>query len=282
MTKEPYGYYQDVRLFSYEVSVLIDLEHQLGKPLPHVSNMTGEIFGFTAENCHITGIGLFEEPRQASVYSPTFGVEVTDRRQIRDERDSGPPSVLEKRLTHLPKTFGKLTHLKKLNLAIGFLISLPESFGNLKALQRLNLSGNRLRSLPKSIGNLTQLTSLRLHLNDLTSLPESFDQLLNLQTLILGSNLFRSIPNSILQLTSLKTLNFEYNYLTSLPEDFGNLHNLQSLNLSFNPLRSLPNSFRYLRNLRVLELRETPLADSREERSRIETFVPAGCTIEWD
>ncbi|MFX1534251.1 MAG: leucine-rich repeat domain-containing protein [Promethearchaeota archaeon] len=288
MTKDSYGYYQDIRLFSYEVSVLVALEHQLGKPIPHVLNITGDTFGFTAEDCHVTGIGLFEEPRQDSFYNSylsrpmALDFDETEYHRIRDERDSGPPSLLEKRLTHLPKTFGKLTHLKKLNLAIGFLYSLPESFGSLTALQRLNLSGNRLRSLPKSFGNLTQLTSLRLHLNDLTSLPKSFDQLLNLQTLILGSNLFRSIPNSILQLTSLKTLNLEYNYLTSLPEDFGNLINLQSLSLNFNPLRSLPNSFRNLRNLRVLELRETPLADSREERNRIENFIPAGCTIEWD
>ena len=112
MTKDSYGYYQDVRLFSYEVSVLVALEHQLGKPLPHVLNMSGDTFGFTAEDCHITGIGLFEEPRQASFYSTPLDVNVTERRRIHDERNSGPPSLLEKRLTHLPKTFGKLTHLR--------------------------------------------------------------------------------------------------------------------------------------------------------------------------
>ena len=72
------------------------------------------------------------------------------------------------KLTELPESLWKLTHLTSLNLSNNQLTSLPDSLGQLTQLTSLDLSRNQLTALPDSLGQLTQLTSPNLSNNQLT------------------------------------------------------------------------------------------------------------------
>ncbi|MFX0094761.1 MAG: leucine-rich repeat domain-containing protein, partial [Candidatus Hodarchaeota archaeon] len=200
-----------------EAEILALLELLLKKPVPRVLESSFR-FGYIIENNHVTGLDLSDQ-----------------------------------RLKSLPKSFGNLKSLKKLNLRRNQLNSLPESFGDLKKRQVLELNQNQLRSLPETFKNLKNLQTLVLEFNKLKSLPENFGQLSNLETLRLGRNNLRSLPESIEGLTNLKALSLYDNKLVSLPE-IKWPPNLTFLNLGGNRLSSLPKSSGHLTDLKELRL----------------------------
>ena len=104
----------------------------------------------------------------------------------------------EKKLSELPESLWKLTHLKSLTISYTKLTTLPPSLGQLTQLTELDLSNNQLTTLPDSLGQLTQLTSLSLSSNQLTTLPDSLGQLSNLEQLFLGSGNEHGNPISVL------------------------------------------------------------------------------------
>ncbi|KAI8886383.1 L domain-like protein [Backusella circina FSU 941] len=91
--------------------------------------------------------------------------------------------------------------LKRLNLAINYLISIPVEIGLLIHLQWLNLNDNLLASLPDTMIHLTQLVKLGLVQNRLQQLPHlMFSQMEHLQKLDVRRNRLIYLPPSILSL----------------------------------------------------------------------------------
>ena len=158
------------------------------------------------------------------------------------------------RLTELPESVGRLTHLQKLDLSKNQLRALPESVGWLTQLQTLDLSYNQLTSLPDSLGQLTQLQELNVGYNLLTSLPDSVGRLTQLRSLYLSDNQLRALPESLGRLTQLRSLYLSDNQLRALPESLGRLTQLQKLTLETNKLTSLPESIGRLTQLQTLYL----------------------------
>ena len=167
----------------------------------------------------------------------------------------------EKKLTELPDSLWKLTHLTSLKLSQNKLTSLPDLLGQFTQLTDLNLSSNKLTSLPDSLGQLTQLTTLDLSSNKLTSLPDSLGQLTQLTTLDLSSNKLTSLPDSLGQLTQLTDLDLSYNQLTTLPDSLGQFTQLTELNLSNNQLTTVPISLGNLSNLHSLIIASNQLTE---------------------
>lgn len=64
---------------------------------------------------------------------------------------NGPPPTLVFRPTHALVQIGRLTCLKRLQLAGNLLTQLPASIGNLQSLEGLWLGGNLLTVLPPGI-----------------------------------------------------------------------------------------------------------------------------------
>lgn len=158
------------------------------------------------------------------------------------------------KISYLPESIGRLSNLKRLNLAVNSLSILPDSFGNLKEVEHLSMKNNYLETLPECIGNLRNLKSLNLNSNMIVHLPESFGKLTNLFKLNMGSNRLKILPLSFCNLNRLTNLILNNNEIESLLTNFGNLRLLKNLNLNNNLLKALPSTFCNLVSLERLSV----------------------------
>ncbi|MDN3507531.1 MAG: hypothetical protein P0S94_01265 [Simkaniaceae bacterium] len=100
-------------------------------------------------------------------------------------------------LTYLPDGFASsFLHLRELAITHANLQELPRDFGRLSSLLRLDLNDNELQSLPPSFVNLTKLQILMLSNNELTSIPSAINLFKFLSLINLDGNHF---PSSVLQ-----------------------------------------------------------------------------------
>ncbi|KAL5984740.1 hypothetical protein ACLOJK_041362 [Asimina triloba] len=83
----------------------------------------------------------------------------------------------------LPRTIGKLKHLRYLDLSFSGIVELPNVIGKMKYLKYLDLRHSELLELPNAIGKLKHLTYLDLSWSKIVELPESVRHLHNLRTL---------------------------------------------------------------------------------------------------
>ncbi|MHA1395625.1 MAG: leucine-rich repeat domain-containing protein, partial [Promethearchaeota archaeon] len=189
---EPKSYHGTL-LVGIEYQFMMDLEKLLGgKPIPKVSQVSWDTFGYVENDQHVFQLGLYDQG-----------------------------------LSSLPESIGYLKNLEKLYLGYNKLSSflynnklssLPESIGDLKNLKYLYLNSNKLSSLPESIGNLINLRKLDISWNKLSSLPEIITKMTWLKVLNIGGNQISSLPESIGNLKNLKELDLSGNKLSSLPE----------------------------------------------------------------
>ncbi len=261
--------YQGAALPSYESTVLIELERQLKKPIPKISNINWSSFGFTVKEGHVIELGLYKQ--ELSSLPNSFG-NLTHLQKV---------FLSSNQLSNLPKSFENLRSIKTVDLRNNWLKVLPEGFGKLNNLKSLDLRNNNLESLPKSFNRLSQLIELDLSWNQLSELPMSFGQLRHLRELALFNNKLSFLPKSFCRLSQLKKLDLSWNQFTTLPLNFGDLRALQTLCLDGNPLSSLPATFRNLRELKKLDLSNTHLASSRTERKKIERSLMC-CGVVWN
>jgi len=98
--------------------------------------------------------------------------DLRDDRLLLHDTPSTRPAVHHLRgRSPLPRTLGRLSALKELDLSSNCPTAIPESLGDLIALRRLNLGGNQLTSLPDTLANLGSLAELNMVGNPLTVAP---------------------------------------------------------------------------------------------------------------
>ena len=135
----------------------------------------------------------------------------------------------------LPKSIGKLKHLRYLNIYLFELSFLPNSMTELYNLETLILDGcMSLLKLPRDAKNWRNLRYLSLAENfRLKFLPDSIDEWKNLETLILRKCLLlKELPKDIRKCVKLKHLDLRgCNSLTHSPKGLGELTDLQTMNL---------------------------------------------------
>jgi Leucine-rich repeat (LRR) protein len=133
------------------------------------------------------------------------------------------------KITKIPNSIRKFTHLRELNLNYNELTSVPPEIGKLSKLKILKLTKNNLTSIPPEIGNLTKLKTLELSSNKLTTIPPEIGNLSNLEELRLDNNQLTSIPDEIIKLDALKHLTIWKNpNLETIPRSIINLRRLNS------------------------------------------------------
>ncbi|MFX1250428.1 MAG: leucine-rich repeat domain-containing protein [Promethearchaeota archaeon] len=265
--------YKGCILVATEVDILMELEHQLEKPIPEVSSIGNDTFGFTAKDEHVTGLGLYNQNLSVSPLKEPI---------TREEKVNRLVESYTGEAYFLPETFFQLTNLQILSLGANQFTTFPEAIGDLKKLEKLWLYNNQLTILPKAIGNLKKLEWLSLRYNRFEFLPEAFGQLRSLQILNLQKNKLSFLPESFGQLQNLGTLWLGGNELKALPESFFRLTDLYHLDLSDNKFTTLPESIGNLRNLKNLWLYGNPFSEARDERKKVERLIPPDCTINWD
>ncbi|MHA1715349.1 MAG: leucine-rich repeat domain-containing protein, partial [Promethearchaeota archaeon] len=196
--------YHGMWLVSREYDVMVALEKIVGKPIPPVSEVVEETFGFVAEDTQVLKLGL-----------SNMG------------------------LSSIPETISRLKKMQILILNNNNLMKISETIGMLENLRIMHADKNQLTSVPETIGQLTNLEKLFLYNNKLTTIPETIGQLKNLKLLALWNNKLTTIPETISNLTNLEGLFLLFNELKSLPRTIGKLTNLKRLALWNNQLTSL-------------------------------------------
>ena len=125
----------------------------------------------------------------------------------------------------IPKSIGKLSHLKWLSINDSWVTFLPDEIGNLIHLETLSLgypykhfnTGNRLSKLPSTMSSLKRLTRLYIWGNDLKEFPEVICQLDSLEVLDISGNELENIPKCLLSLRNFKQISIRNNPLKEIP-----------------------------------------------------------------
>ncbi|MEX2718013.1 MAG: leucine-rich repeat domain-containing protein, partial [Candidatus Sigynarchaeota archaeon] len=150
-----------VKVIGEEIDLLVAIEQQIGKMIPHIRYKPDNASGFTATRGHVTKLYLYQQ----GMMSLPDAITRMAWLQVLDLRNN--------QLTVLPESIGDLTNLEELILSNNQLSSLPETIGQLTSLKTLDLSSNKLSSLPETIGNLRLLRELYLYDINLSFLPET-------------------------------------------------------------------------------------------------------------
>ncbi|MGQ9870968.1 protein kinase [Leptodesmis sp.] len=148
---------------------------------------------------------------------------------------------------------GKLTGIKRLDLAAELTEFPPEILDLADSLEILNLTHNHLRSLPDELGRLKKLKIIFLSNNKFEELPEVLSDCPSLSMIGFKSNRIRTIAEKALP-DSVRWLILTDNQIEQLPATMGRLGNLQKLMLAGNRLRSLPDEMAACQNLELIRL----------------------------
>lgn len=140
----------------------------------------------------------------------------------------------------LPRSIGRVTHLKEIHLEGNSIEFLPSEIGELRFLQVLNVVSNYLTSLPSSVGCLTSLKKLQVSNNCIRELPRELGNLSELKTLEASRNQLTSVPIDLGRCSKLKLLALDKNSLLVFPRQLCWLKNLTELSLAGNKLEYMP------------------------------------------
>lgn len=271
------GNYQGIKLPSFEIEALSDLEKKIGSTIPYVEEIKWEeeyqlgcsyskdTNGFVVRDNHIIELGIrncrlksipdtIKKLKFVEVIELSCNILIELPYSIGELGNLRKLNLNRNNLKKLPDSFGKLKSLQYLNLGENKLEKLPDSFENLSLLKELKLFSNKLKSLPGWFGNLRKLQKLNLYSNSLIKLPDSFGKLKSLIELRLSANNLKKLPDSFGELSSLEFFRAQQNHFSSLPNNFGQLRKLKYLNLWKNRLVSLPNNFGDLNSIENLQL----------------------------
>jgi len=148
---------------------------------------------------------------------------------------------------------GKLTGIKRLDLACQLTEFPREIFELSESLEILNLSNNALNTLPDDLPRLSKLRIIFCSENNFTELPEVLGLCPNLEMIGFKSNQINKVSASALP-AKLRWLILTDNKVTELPQELGNCKMLQKLMLAGNKLRDLPASMANCSRLELLRI----------------------------
>lgn len=209
--------YNGIILTGIEHTVMVTLETACGTPIPAVTGVQWNTFGFATRASHVTDLGIHKQPLRSL---PETIVHLTSLQTL---------YLSSNQLPNFPEIITKMPWLRALDLSGNQIPALPETIGSLNLLTSLELGGTGLASLPKTIGNLTSLKGLSLYNNKLLALPETLGNLSSLEDLSLNNNQLDTLPGTLNGLISLKKLYLNGNQLVALPETLSNLTQLETL-----------------------------------------------------
>jgi len=151
-------------------------------------------------------------------------------------------SLIDNKLSILPKEIGDLQDLKELCISSNRFTSFPEQIFNLKNLNTLSIGENKIEHLPKEIGELKNLEMFIINENKLTSIPEELGNLTQLEYLWLDNNAFLTLPKTLLNLKKLEDFSIgngdekrEYKKIEDVPKTWFALNTFELNQSPSNP-----------------------------------------------
>lgn len=177
----------------------------------------------------------------------------------------------------MPKSLGKLSKLKVLDLSNNELISLPEEICTLVSLEVFNVNKNLLATMP-SVSGLVKLHKLNISHNKLKNLPDGIcdPKLAHLSHILASNNHIEQMPAELSNLPHLNVLDISENQMVDIPPELCQCARLKELNLKGNNIQnkklgkileqsSKKSIFDFLSNL--LEKQQKSEGSSRGNRS---------------
>jgi Leucine-rich repeat (LRR) protein len=156
--------YHGIPISKAEANVLLELEEQLGEPIPLKKTMTSQGFGYNVigkrKDLHVRRLGLHNKE-----------IEWLPER-IGNLGWLTSLFLMENHLTGLPRSIGECKKLQLLELAFNVLVDLPASTSKLAALRCLDLSRNAFTKFPECVTALQGLKDLWFEVNDVQLLPQ--------------------------------------------------------------------------------------------------------------
>ncbi|MHA1619684.1 MAG: leucine-rich repeat domain-containing protein [Promethearchaeota archaeon] len=219
--------YNHIQLVETDYQTILELETQLGKPIPPRKSLNWNLFGYTHRDRKIVGLALYLKNLMTILPSIDGFAELEDL------------WLAENSISVIPAVLGNLSHLRKISLNSNKLMFIPEIFGQFEHLEILDLANNKISGLPEIFERMTKLTKLNLSGNQISSLPDSIGQCEKLVELQLKNNQIQTLPGSIGSLTKLTTLDAQTNNLEEIPASIVHLTQLQNLYLDHNPQLSV-------------------------------------------
>lgn len=243
-----FGRYNDIQLEEQDFNLMVELEKELGKPIPPKKKLNWNLFGYVHQDRKIIELGLYL-----------------------------------KKITQLNENIGSLVELKSLWLEENEIANMPASFANLRKLRNLSLNMNKLIDIPSYLANFIELKCLELKKNQFSVLPDFFLNMVNLEKLDLSHNHLEILPTSLAELKELKELNLNNNNISHLPDNIEQLQQVQKLFLSANRLTTLPSTIIQLTHLEKLYLENNPdLQVTTEQLEWLAEIEGKGCFIRSD
>ena len=168
-------------------------------------------------------------------------------------------------LTNLTsKNFGRLKHLKDLNLYQCGLTSVPEGIGRLRRLEVLDLYYNKLTTLPRAVRRLKKLKQLAIAFNEIKELPAKLNCNKNLHTIYAHHNRISQLPDRIVKLKKLTLLDINHNWFSAFPEIVTKITTLQELDSSYNNLTELSPNLLLMKQLQKLFISQNPVSTDKK------------------
>lgn len=196
--------------------------------------------------------------------------EAERRIRICEEKRKRHLNLSEIGLDAIPRSIGRVKHVKQLVVDDGTITRLPDELAELQDLQSLSINGHRphLNEFPKIICELKSLKSLDLGRNAIDNIPDEISNLTNLEILELKGNQLEHLPDVIGDLSQLTDLYLSFNPLRELPDSIGKLDRLDNLSVNHTKLKELPRSLGRLPKLRYIQINKcTELAPQFAELS---------------
>jgi Leucine-rich repeat (LRR) protein len=180
------------------------------------------------------------------------------------------------RMEKFPDAIFNFPALEKIDARDTAFTLIPETIGNSTSLKSFSLAFFKGRSIPDSMSQIKTLEELQFIHCDIEKWPDYIARLPNLQFLKISSCKFNAMPADIKLPVSAEVIHLDNINLQTFPEAIFDCTGLRELSLLGNSINEIPYRFDKLPSLERINLKENPVALSKEKTEPISHLIVRG------
>lgn len=172
------------------------------------------------------------------------------------------------KLHSLPRSFGRLCHLKHVIFYENEFAEIPEVLADCKELKHLDFYKNNITQIPDFVGDMECLQQLFLSYNKIAVIPDTLRNLKRLKYFYIHHNELHFLPQWTTEMDSIERFSVGYNHLLGLP-DLSNMSSLKEFDCEHNLLERFPWELVEKPDMEIIVVRDNDFILSDEEKKRI-------------